>query len=360
MPKRIPTSINLTGEKLAATLLTARSTVPALACMHVRNGILFATNHTDTFFQMPTALADGTYDKRVQRLAQTAPFELEELRTFFGVIHDADDLALVDHAEPCSVPSVLTMHDIARVIHACDPKCERPVLRNVRVEISPEARVQYVATDGTFLAAYDNAQHYETQDLESFCVPYAAARIFAKWDKVRTDNGKTGAWYVSVSDHCVIAYEEVTGASIVSIRTDGVYPDIKRIIGDPAGTRKPLVSFIGGDSDIILPKLEPVKHHKGLVTFERSDHGDSFTNLTFTCERLAPLTVYNVPLSLWDRITDETLAKIALPAEHFLSAMHATAKRAGSIVSSSLSDTDPLVLFNDGTLIQAMLNKKPV
>ena len=358
MPKRIPTSINLTGEKLAATLLTARSTIPALASMHVRNGILFATNHTDTFFQMPTALADGTYDKRVQRLAQTAPFELEELRTFFGTLHDADDLALVDHAGPCSVPSVLTMNDIARVIHACDPKCERPVLRNIRVEVSPQGTVQYVATDGTFLATYDNAQHYETQDLESFCVPYAAARIFSKWDKVRTDNGKTGAWYVSVSDHCVIAYEEVTGATIVSIRTDGAYPDIKRIIADPAGTRTPLFNSNYEHGEENLPKLEPVKHHKGLVTFERSDHGNGFVNLTFTCDRLAPLTVYNMPLSLWDNVTDETLAKIALPAEHFLSAMHASAKRAGCIVSSSLSDTDPLVLFNDGSLIQAMLNKK--
>lgn len=252
-------------ERIAGALISARSTIPALSCMHVRNGILYATNHRDTMLQVPTTLEDGSYDRRATKLQTTHEFDLAELRAFFCVSHDPADPALVDHTGPCSDP----MHfrrlaqDVDMVFHGCNPNTDRPVLRSVRVHQWATGNLEVTATDGKILASYPLARetYEDTYQFEPFCIPYEAARILSRWAALKDDSG---GWHVSLSDDAIIAYEERTGAYLVVKRTeDHAYPDVHKLLRD--GRVGTIIAF-DVPTDDTLSALEPAKHHKGLIT----------------------------------------------------------------------------------------------
>ncbi len=340
--------------KIAASLLTARSTTPALACMHVRNGLLIATNHTDTMIQIPTSLVDGTYDRHANLLAQSLPLELEELRGFFSATYEPADLALVDHLGPCSTPHAINLAAaIKRVIHACDPKCDRPVLRSIRVDINNPGEAQFTATDGSFLATYKTqAASADGNDLESFSLPYDAARIIARLDKADRDNDSVG-WFISVSEDCIIAYNPATGAHVVSKNIEGAYPDVSRILGDPAARRAAVFAWDSSESQT-TELLDCVKHHSGFATIRPSGL------VEFSDPRLATIVI-TAPVAM--HYEDN----IRLPAKHFMAAVRASVKSCAALgwkesalieAFSQMTPTDPIVVFKDvGGLTQALMAK---
>jgi hypothetical protein len=297
---------------------------------------------------------DGTYDRHANLLAQSLPLELEELRGFFSTTYDPADTALVDHLGPCSNPHAINLAAaIKRVIHACDPKCDRPVLRSIRVDVIGPGEAQFTATDGSFLATYKTqAASADGNDLESFSMPYDAARIIARLDKADRDNDSVG-WFVSVSDDCVIAYNPATGANVICKHTEGAYPDVSKILDDPAGRRKMVFAWEGSESQA-TDLLDCVKHHSGFATIRAKGE------IAFSDPRLATIVI-TAPVSINHEHS------IRLPAKHFMAAIKASMKScaalgwkesAGIDAFSQMTETDPIVVLRDiGGLTQALMAK---
>lgn len=280
--------------RIAGSLISSRG------IMHARKGLMFASNGSDTMIQFPTPLEPGSYNHHASRLSATAEFSLEELRAFFSLIHRPDNIGATDLAGPASDPVLIPSMslNISKVIHAADRKCNRPILRSVKVTQLPNQSFQYRATDGDLFALWQSSEtaHSDFGDIEPFCLPYDAAFAIAQVNRVmKIDKECPAGWIVTLSDDAIVAYHPGTEITVITKRMEDLsYPTLHCIDHlDYAEFQRTRQMCWTANAERLALALSPAKRYTGKLTIPTrgEEHGDGGLRLYASDPKLASLSI---------------------------------------------------------------------